>query len=268
LAELHRLRGETIEAEELYRRGSRWGREPQPGLALLRLAQGRVEAAARAIRRVIAEAGNPRRRALDLAAGVEILLAVGDRDGARAAAAELARLAETSRAPFLRAQSDQATGAVLLADGDVAGAITALHGAAQDWTDLRAPYETAQVRALLGMAHRASGDEDTAAIELDAASHAFTALGAEPDRRRVEALLRPPDPRGGSALTPREVEVLRLVATGGTNRAVAQRLRISEKTVARHLSNIFTKLDLSSRAAATAYAYQHGLISASTANDP
>jgi DNA-binding NarL/FixJ family response regulator len=264
LAELHRLRGEAIEAEETYRKGSRWGREPQPGLALLRLAQGRVEAAATAIRRIIAEATNPRSRAADLAAGVEILLAAGDRDAARTAAGELARLAEASQAPFLRALSDQATGAVLFADGDLAGAITALRRAARGWADLRAPYETAQVRAMLGLAHRTAGDEDTAGVELDAASHAFAALGAEPDRRRVEALLRPAPAAEGSVLTPRELEVLRLVATGGTNRAIAERLRISEKTVARHLSNIFTKLDLSTRAAATAYAYQHRLVSAST----
>lgn len=261
LAELHRLRGEAAEAEERYRQGSRWGRDPHPGLALLRLTQGRVDAAASAIRRVVAEVTDPRRRAADLAACVEIMLAAGDTGAARAAAEELSRLAASLDAPFLRAVTAQALGSVLLGEHEPRAALATLREASAGWRELDAPYEVAQVRVLIGLAHRALGDEDTAAMELDAARHAFAGLGAAPDVRRADALLRPASSlEAAEPLTPREVEVLRLLATGRTNRAVAEKLGISEKTVARHVSNIFTKLELSTRAAATAYAYQHDLL--------
>jgi DNA-binding NarL/FixJ family response regulator len=265
LAELRRLRGADEEAEELYRRGSRWGRDPHPGLALLRLAQGRVEVAAAAIRRVVAEGRNPRMRAADLSACVEILLAANDPGAARTAAGELTRLAEALEAPLLRAMAAQATGAVLLAEHEPQAALAALREAAAGWRALEAPYQAACTQVLIGQAHRALGDEDTAAIELETVRHAFAALGAAPDVRRVAALCRPPDaPAAQGALTTREVEVLQLIATGRTNRAIAERLGISEKTVARHVSNIFTKLGLSTRAAATAYAFQHDLLPRST----
>jgi DNA-binding NarL/FixJ family response regulator len=261
LAELHRLRGDADAAEEHYRRGSRWGRDPHPGLALLRLAQGRVDAAVAAIRRVVAEARNARMRAADLSACVEIMLAANDPGAARTASDELARLADALGAPFLRALAAQATGAVLLAEGQPHAALTALRDAADGWHAIEAPYEAARTRVLIGLAHRALGDEDTAGIELEAVRHAFAALGATPDLRRLDAAARPAAAAGDtSSLTRREIEVLRLVATGVTNRAVAQRLGISEKTVARHVSNIFTKLGLSTRAAATAYAFQHDLL--------
>jgi DNA-binding NarL/FixJ family response regulator len=265
LGELHRLRGEAAEAEDFYKKGSRWGRDPHPGLALLRLAQGRTDVAAAAIRRVAAEGRDPRRRTIDLAACVEIMLAAGDAAAARTAADELARLAEGQTAPFLRALASQASGAVLLAEGVAPAALGALRQAVEGWRELEAPYQVAQARVLIGLAHRALSDADTAAIELDAARHAFAALGAIPDLRRVEALTisQPAGPPARS-LTGRELEVLRLVATGRTNRAIADRLGISEKTVARHVSNIFTKLGLSTRAAATAWAYQHDLLQPST----
>jgi DNA-binding NarL/FixJ family response regulator len=261
LAELHRLRGEDEQAEELYRRGSRWGRDPHPGLALLRLAQGKADVAAAAIRRVVAEARNPRMRAADLSACVEIMLAAGDPGAARTAADELTRLAEALGAPLLRAMAAQATGAVLLAEREPQASLGRLREAAAGWRALEAPYQAACTQVLIGLAHRAMGDEDTAAIELETVRHAFAALGATPDVRRVAALCRPPDaPDQRGSLTAREVEVLRLIATGRTNRAIAERLGISEKTVARHVSNMFTKLGLSTRAAATAYAYQHDLL--------
>jgi len=260
LAELHRLRGQADEAEELYRRGSRWGRDPHPGLALLRLAQGRVDAAAAAIRRVVAEGRTSRMRAAELAVCVEIMIAAGDPGAARTATDELGRLADALGAPFLRALSAQAAGAVLLAEGEPHAALAELRQAAAGWHAIEAPYEAARTRALIGLAHRALGDEDTAVIELDAARHAFAALGATPDVRRLAALSKPAAPADRGSLTLREVEVLRLVATGRTNRAIAERLGISQKTVARHLSNIFTKLGLSTRAAATAYAFQHDLL--------
>jgi DNA-binding NarL/FixJ family response regulator len=257
-AELHRLRGELTEAEECYRQVSRMGRDPHPGLALLRLAQGRVSAAAAAIRRVVDETGDPRRRARVLAAAVEILLAAGDPPAARAASEELTRIAEGSDAPYLGALAAHAAGALLLAEGEARAALAALRTASAAWRELDAPYEAARVRLLLGGAHRALGDEDTAALELDGARHALLQLGAPGPATGA------PAGRADSRLTVREVEVLRLVATGLTNRAIAESLGISEKTVARHLGNVFTKLGLSSRAAATAYAYRHDLLPGST----
>jgi DNA-binding NarL/FixJ family response regulator len=159
----------------------------------------------------------------------------------------------------------QAIGAVLLAEHEPQAALSKLRQAAAGWRALEAPYQAACTQVLIGLAHRSMGDEDTAGIELETVRHAFAALGATPDVRRVEALCRPVDPpaqRGG--LTAREVEVLRLIATGRTNRAIAERLGISEKTIARHVSNIFTKLGLSTRAAATAYAFQHDLVEHTT----
>jgi DNA-binding NarL/FixJ family response regulator len=258
-AEVHRLRGELAEAEESYRQANRWGRDPQPGLALLRLAQGRVEAAAAAIRRALEEARNPRTRSRILAPAVEILLAAGDRPGARSAAEELVRIAETTDTLFLRALAAHASGVILLADGKPGAALAALREATGTWRQLDAPYEAARARLQTGQAHQALGNEDAAALDIDAARHAFLELGAALDLKSLEPL-----PRTSSPLTAREIEVLRLVATGRTNRAIADALGISEKTVARHLSNIFTKLGLSTRAAATAYAYQHGLVSRPT----
>lgn len=259
-AELHRLRGAFDEAEEGYRQASRRGRKPQPGLALLRLAQGQVEAAAAAIRRALDEAGERRTRSRLLPAYVEVLLAADDVAAARSGADELAEIAAALDAPYLRAVSAHATGAVLLAEGDARAALPALREAWAAWQALDAPYEAARVRALIGLACRHLGDADTAALELDAAAWAFRELGAAPDLARVEGLIRRATPAVPGGLTPRELEVLRLVAAGKTNRAVAAALFISEKTVARHVSNIFGKLGLSTRAAATAYAYRHGLV--------
>jgi DNA-binding NarL/FixJ family response regulator len=261
LGELHRLRGQLDQAEALYRQGSELGRDPHPGLALLRLAQGKIEAAAASSRRVVAEGRNPRTRAAELGAHVDIMLAAGDVAAARAAAEELGTIAARLSSPYLQATASQALGAVLLAEGDPRSALASLRRAATGWLELGAPYERARVHALIGLAHRALGDGDTAAMELDAAAKALRALGATPDANRVDALARTDSAgKGAEPLTAREVQVIQLVATGRTNRAIAEALGISEKTVARHLSNIFTKLGLSSRAAATAYAYQHRLL--------
>lgn len=259
-AELHRLRGAFAEAEDAYREAHRCGRTPQPGLAQLRLSQGRLDDAVAAIRGAVDEARERRARSRLLGPYVEIMISAGELPAARAAAEELAAIAADLDAPFLRAASDEATGAALLAEGDAAGALDLLRRARAGWRTLGAPYEAARVRVLLARASRALGDRDTAELELDTAGQAFRRLGAAPDLAALRDEAGAGGRRGAGRLTTRETEVLRLVATGRTNRSVAAELRISEKTVARHLSNIFTKLGLSSRAGATAYAYEHHLV--------
>jgi ATP/maltotriose-dependent transcriptional regulator MalT len=259
-AELHRLRGEFAEAEEAYREASEWGHPPQPGLALLRLAQGRVDAAAAAIRAALAEAQDRTARAKVLAAYVEIELAADAVAAARTAADELSEIATDLGMPFLQAVSAQATGAVLLAEGDSSAALAMLRRAWTAWQELQVPYEAARARVLIGRAYLALGDTDTAEVELDAACRVFQQMGATPELTRVELLAPMTAPRTAGGLTEREVQVLRLVAAGGSNRAIATDLAISEHTVARHLQNIFAKLDVSSRSAATAFAFEHGLV--------
>jgi DNA-binding CsgD family transcriptional regulator/tetratricopeptide (TPR) repeat protein len=257
--ELHRLRGEFTRAQEAYRRANQWGRAPQPGLALLRLAEGDIRAAVTAIDRAVGETTDRIDRSRLLAAYVEILLTAGDISAARIAADELTRIADDLDVPVLRAVSARASAAVLLGEGDAGAALAALRAALRIWHELDAPYEAARVRVLLATACRRLGDEDTAVMELDTARGVFEQLGALPDIARVTAT---PDlaARNDSRLTAREREVLALTATGRTNRQIAAALVISEHTVRRHLQNIFVKLDVSSRAAATAYAYEHDLI--------
>jgi DNA-binding CsgD family transcriptional regulator len=259
-AELHRLSGDFTAAEDAYQQASRWGRQPQPGLALLRLAQGRTEVAAAASRRVVGETSETFRRAKLLPAHVEIMLTAGDLLAARDAAAELAQIADAYDTPALRAMADHARGAVLLAGGDAQAALVTLRAAWQVWRELQAPHEAARVRLLIGLACRKLGDEEAATMELDAARGVFAQLGATPNLARLEALAHRDAAAKAHGLTARELQVLRLLATGTTNHAIADELFVAEKTIDRHVSNIFTKLGVSSRAAATAYAYQHRLL--------
>jgi DNA-binding CsgD family transcriptional regulator len=259
-AEAYRVLGESAAAEDAYQQASRWGREPQPGLALLRLAQGKTDAAAAAIGRAVAETTDRLRRVKLLPAQVEIMLAAGEVQAALDAADELIQMAGAYSTPALRATADHARGAVLLADGDAHAALVALRGAWQLWRELQAPYEAARVRLLVGLACRQLGDQEAAAMELDAARTVFAQLGAALDLARVEALTRSGAASRAHGLTERELQVLRLLATGKTNHAIANELVLAERTIHRHVSNIFTKLDVSSRAAATAYAYQHHLL--------
>jgi ATP/maltotriose-dependent transcriptional regulator MalT len=259
-AELHRLRGEFAAAEQTYAEASRWGRGPQPGLALLRMAQGRLADAEGAIRRVVEEAQELGERAKVLAACVEIMLAAGDVDVARAAADELAQVAAELDKPLLWAMSARAAGAVRLAEEDVRGAVAALHRAQSFWRELRAPYELARIRVLLAIACRQLGDADTARMEEAAAREAFTDVGARPDLARLDELTGRGQTDAAAGLTAREIDVIRLVAAGLTNREIADELVISTKTVARHLNNMFTRLGFANRAAATAYAYEHELV--------
>jgi ATP/maltotriose-dependent transcriptional regulator MalT len=257
--ELHRLRGEFAAAETDYREGSRWGRRPDPGLALLRLAQGDRAAAAATIRRALDETDQTERpRLFEAAALVE--LANGQIDGARAASTALSDLvAAGPPMPLLEAIATRTEGLVRMAAGDIKGALSLLRRASTQWRALDAPYEVAVVRRAIGQACLALGDADAAALEFEAAREVFVELGATPDVAAVDALVGTPPPTPGG-LSPREVEVLGHLARGGSNREIAAVLGISERTVDRHVSNIYTKLDVSSRAAATAFAYEHDLI--------
>jgi DNA-binding CsgD family transcriptional regulator len=246
--EILRLQGHLSGAEDAYRAASRSGREPQPGLALLRLAQGRTDVATAAIEQVLAATTEWVERARVLPAAVGIVLAAGQGDRAHALAAELDEIAARHGSTMLRAQAAHARGAVALADGDARRALLVLREAWKLWQELEAPYEGARTRLLVAEACRAVGDDESAALELDAARATFERLGAAPDDG------------GSNGLTARELQVLRLLAAGRSNKAIAAELVLSKRTVDRHVSNIFAKCCVSSRAAATAYAYEHGLI--------
>jgi DNA-binding NarL/FixJ family response regulator len=258
-AELHRFRGELAAAEAAYVEGSKWGRRPEPGMALLRVAQGRIPGALTMIRRAIDETPTNVVRARLLEALVEIAIAAGDADQAWTAADELAALAAVVSAPLLDAISARAQGAARLAAGDAHAALAAYRRASGLWQALDAPYDLARVRVGIAAACRALEDEETATLELAAAREVFERLGAVPDVQRVDAIAGEPPPTPGG-LSARELEVIRALAAGRTNREIAADLGISERTVDRHVSNIFTKLDVSSRAAATAFAYEHDLV--------
>lgn len=259
-AELHRLRGEYADAERAYHEAAKWGRSPQPGLALLRLRQDRLDAAVSSICREISETDDRADRCRLLPAHVEIMLAADEISMARTSAAELQEIAEALDAPFIRGMAKQALGAVRLAEGDAPAALEALRDAVDDWDALRMPYELARARLLVGRACRAIGDEDTSRVELEAARSVFQRLEAIPDLKRADSLLETAAPDERHGLTPREWEVLQLVAGGDTNKRIAAALSISERTVERHVSNIFRKLGVSTRSGATAYAYEHELI--------
>ncbi len=258
--EIRRLRGEFEAAEAAYRDASRFGWEPQPGLALLRLAQGRRDAAASAIRRALSETSEPLKRAGLLAASVEIMLAVGDSEEARAASRELEEISAGHEGGMLRAMVLQAQGRVDLAAGDALGALLVLRRALLLWQELQAPYEAARVRLQVALACRGMGDGDTAGLELEAARDVFERLGAASDLARVEAQTRAGASGETYGLTPRELQVLRLAATGASNRGIAVALVISEHTVARHMQNIFAKLGVSSRTAASSFAVSRNLL--------
>jgi DNA-binding CsgD family transcriptional regulator/tetratricopeptide (TPR) repeat protein len=257
--EVHRLRGEIEAAEAAYLRAARTGWPPQPGLALLRLAQGNVRLARSLIGPIVEQADLATRHQL-LPAVVEIELAAGDVEAARRAADELTAATPSDAKPVRRAVAARSEGAVLLEEGDARAALSPLRVAWSSWQEVDAPYEAARCRVLTARAWRALGDEASAAMELDAARAVFLELGAAPDVFKVDGLSRAGSPAPFGSLTPREIEVVRLVAAGKTNRAIAGQLYLSEKTVDRHLSNVFAKLGVSSRAAATAYAYEHALM--------
>ena len=259
LAEIHRLLGNP-EAEASYRQAAELGGQTQPGLSLLRLAQGEVDKAVLGIRRALAETPGQLERLDLLPAAVTVMLAAGDIDAARQAIAELAGIATVYTTPGVQAELAAARGAVALSGGDPATALPLLRSAARCWREIDAPYAVATVSALIGQACRTLGDEDAAEVELEFARSTFARLGARPDLQRMEELLHPTQAVGPSGLSVREIEVLRLVAAGRTNQAIASELYVSERTVHRHISNIFDKLGVHSRTAAASYAIQHHIV--------
>ena len=258
--EIHRLRGEFTAAEEAYRNASRTGADPQPGLSLLRMAQGHTDAAHAAISRVLSATTGLLQRAKLLPAYVEIARAAGNIGDAHNAAEELVRIARRFPTDVLQAMAAQARGAVELAEGRAQASLAALHQAFELWQRSEAPYEVACVRLLTALACRELGDVESANLEFDAAGALFERLGAAPALGHLVSLRSRTTQAQQSGLTPRELQVLRQIATGKTNKAIANELSLSERTIDRHVSNLFTKLGVSSRAAATAYAYSHKLI--------
>jgi len=259
LAELHRLRGRFDLAERSYAAAGARGQEVQPGLGLLRAAQRNPAAAMAGLERALAEHPDLAGRAPLLAAVVEVALAAGDLAAARSASIELSAGAAEIGTPYLTALAAHAGGLVALAADDPRAAIPLLRRAWTLWQQVDAPYEAAKTRVQVGTACRALGDDDAARMEVDAARMIFEQLGAISDITALAAFDGTAAEQG-HPLSARECEVLVLVAQGHTNRAIAAKLFLSEKTVARHLSNIFAKLGVSSRAAATGYAYEHGLV--------
>ena len=260
VGEIRRRLGDFTGAEDVFRRAAELGLRPQPGLALLRLSQGKaMDAATGLVQSLAEETWNSLERARLLGAQVQVAVSIDDLDAADAAATELESIAQTFGGPMIAAAAATARGRVQLALADSGGATRTLRRALRAWQDLGVPYEVATTQALLGSARHAAGDRDDAQACFDAAEAEFRRLGASVGLEELTAAqaicLDSPD-----GLSPRECQVLRLVASGGTNREIARELHLSEKTVSRHLENIFSKIGVSSRSAATAYAFERGIV--------
>jgi len=255
--DLLRVVGDFDGAEAAYQRASDHGRDPQPGLAQLRLAQGRPTAADAMIRRALDEAQDPISRARLLAPYVEIVLCTGDTTAARDAAEELREVAATLGTPLLRARAARAAGAVLGAESEPKAALVELRSAFNEFHALGVRYDAARTRLLIAEACAAVGDHDAAAMESSAARAVLDSFATAD---ALNTTVEPGTTSSLAGLTQRELEILRLLARGQTNRGIAQDLIISEKTVASHVGHIFTKLSVTSRSAATAYAYDHDLV--------
>jgi DNA-binding CsgD family transcriptional regulator len=258
--EILRLRGEFAAADTEYRRAAEIAIDPQPGLALLRLAQDRCEEAAAMIRRALDTAGDTAQKTALLPAGIEIFIACADLGAAKSLCLELDEIASQFGTEILACVADQGRGLVALASGEFADAVAILTRARRYWSEFGAPYLVARLRVEIARAYAELGDLEGAGMELDAAERAFQELGAKPDLARLRAIrARNGAPAVGN-LTPREREVLALVADGGSNPEIAEELGVSRKTVNRHVENILDKLAVSSRTAAVAKALKSGMI--------
>jgi DNA-binding CsgD family transcriptional regulator len=255
--ELLRIRGEYEAAEEAFEKATALGHDPQPAHALLALALGRTDAAFAAVHRLLGEPRDPIHRAQLLPGAIDVILAANDVTGARPLVAELEAIGDAFDSRSIKAMGGYAAGALALAEDRPEDALNALRPALQRWRELHWPYESARTQVLVGRSHIELGDQESATVELKAAARTFATLGATPATHEVDRLITPSSLPGG--LTAREAEVLRLVAAGKSNPEIAATLFLSTKTVARHLSNIFTKLNVPSRTAAAAYAFDHGL---------
>lgn len=257
IGQIQRLRGDLNAAGESFKKAHQMGFEPQPGLADLRLAQGRVDVAFTQIEGALEQPGDRLARAKLLPLRVEIAVAVGNLELAAAAADELSEVAAAYRSPGLAASAAFAHGLVKLANSEPAAALVYFRDVVRVWSELDCPYQVALARTKSGEVHRRLRDDDRAKMEFEAAIQTFRTLGAKRDVHRTVRLL---DARHPAGLSDREVEVMRLVAAGKSNKSIGKDLSISENTVARHMSNIFVKLEVSSRAAVAAYAVEQGII--------
>lgn len=260
LGEIQRLCGDYVEAENAYNEANKFGRKPQPGLALLRLAQGQTKVAQASIEQVMNEAKNLKTRSRSLPAYIEIMIAANETEKAGNGIRELTEIAGKLNAPFINASVAYAKGTLSLSLGNPHQALEYLLTAYSIWEELEAPYETARTRVLIGKASREIGDLDASIMELEAALWTFNELNAKPDIEITDKLLRNRNMPKSGGLSNRELEVLQLIAGGKTNKYIASKLYISERTVERHVSNIFNKLNVSSRSAATAYAFKNQLL--------
>jgi len=258
--ELHRIRGEVSAAESAYQQARNLGEKPQPGLALLWLAQEKIEAAKKAIQLSIDARQDNTGRAKLLPAYIEIMLAAGAIEQAQSAAGNLLDISETIEAPYLRAIAAGEKGAVLVARKSSEEALSWLEKSSQILKSLDMPYETARIRILTGLAHRQLGDNATAELEFESAKWILKRIGAPFKLPNIAPPGRSPSSGEARGLSQRELQILQLVATGKTNKTIASQLYISERTVDRHVSNILLKLDVASRTEATTFAYKHNLL--------
>lgn len=258
-AELHRLFGAFENAESCYKKAAKWGRNPQPGLALLRLVQGRIDVAETSIRNNLRELKDPMVRADLLPGVVRIMIAAGQNREAREATEELNEIAFDFDVPYLYAMSSYALGTVLFAEKDFTQALEHLEKALKIWISMDLPYETARTREVKGLIYRKMGDKESSDMEFVGTKWTYEQLMAKPDLQRIERLENKRKNRDVYGLTLRELQILRHVTYGRTNKSVASELFISERTVDRHMSNIFNKLKVNSRVKATAFAIKHGI---------
>ncbi len=260
MGELHRLQGNLAAAEKAYQEAHSWNRKPQPGLALLWYAKGNIDQAVQFIEELEQETDKPEARLKILPAYMEIKLAENAVEEAQSAWHKLADLASTIQADFLEATLYYWQGVIEMSRGNLRNARSSLEKSHLIWKPLNALYPAARAMVILGEISLREGNLHSAKLEFAAARKIFEQLGAQPDLERVEALMKSCDEAPQTPISAREKEVLQLLVQGRSNKSIASQLFISDRTVERHVSNIYNKLGVSSRAEATAYALKHQLV--------